>query len=157
MDTLRIRLARAEDARLLWEWANDALVLAMAFDPKPLPWEPYQEWLLERVADGRSWFAILETADAQPVGQVRLDVHAEGLELDYSIDARWRGHGYSARLLTYAFTLARTRYPAETRLIARLLTTNARSLTVCQRAGFAITACGNDADRAYVRLERRLA
>ena len=157
MDTLRIRPARAEDARLLWAWANDALVLAMAFDPKPLPWEPYQEWLLERVTDGRSWFAILETDDAQPVGQVRLDVHAEGLEVDYSIDARFRGHGYSARLLTDAFTLARTRWSADTMLIARVLTTNARSLAVCQRVGFAITACGSEADRAYVRLERRLA
>ncbi len=98
MSTLRVRLARAEDARVLWEWANDPLVLAMAFDPKPLPWDPYRRWFLERMADGRSWFAILETDAAQPLGQVRLDVHAEGLELDYSIDARYRGRGYGASL-----------------------------------------------------------
>ena len=129
----------------------------MAFDPKPLPWEPYQDWFLTRTADGRSWFAILETAEAQPIGQVRLDVHAEGLELDYSIAAPHRGQGYGATLLAEAMTLARTRWRADTLLIARVLTGNAASLAVCRRAGFAITACGSEAGRAYVRLECRLA
>ena len=154
---MRVRDARSEDARRLWEWANDPLVLAMAFDPKPLPWEPYREWFLARVADGRSWFAILETAEAQPIGQVRFDVHAEGLELDYSIAAPFRGQGHAVTLLTQALALARGRWSAETRVIARVLTVNAASLAVCRRVGFQTVECGTEEGRAYVRVERRLA
>lgn len=152
----RMRPARAEDARLLWEWANDPLVLAMAFDPKPLPWEPYQQWFLQRLADGQSWFAILETADAQPVGQVRFDAGPEGVEMDYAIAGPFRGQGYGAALLTQAMRLARTRWSADTRVIARVLTRNPRSLELCRRAGFALTECGSDERTPYVRLERHL-
>ena len=153
----RMRAACAEDARLLWAWANDPLVLAMAFDPQPLPWEPYQQWFLQRTAEGRSWFALLEIAGGPPIGQARFDVHAQGLEMDYSIAAPYRGQGYGAMLVAEALALARTRWDAGTLVIARVLTANPRSLAVCRRAGFQITACGNEADHPYVRLEHRLA
>ncbi len=156
IETVRLRAVRLEDARLLWEWSRDPEVLANAFDPIPPSWEAHQEWLAARWQDGRSWLTILESTDATPIGQCRFDVVPEGLEIDFSISAECRGRGYGVLLVTEAMSLASTRWPPETRVIARVLSANPRSIAVCQRAGFRITEYGNDHGRAYVRLDRRL-
>lgn len=155
-DATRLRLVRADDARLLWEWSRDPEVLANAFDPTPPSREAHQQWLLDRLQDGQSFLTILESPDGVPIGQCRFDVVPEGVEIDFSIRAAFRGQGYGVRLITEAMRLARTRWPDQTTVIARALSTNRRSLAVCQRAGFQLTEYGNDGGRVYGRLERCL-
>lgn len=99
---------------------------------------------------------ILETDDGTPLGQLRFDSVPDGVEADFSIAAAFRGQGYAAVLLREAMRRARERWPADVRVIARVLATNARSLAACQRAGFRIDEYGNEGGRPYVRLERVL-
>jgi len=112
--------------------------------------------MAQRLQDGRSLMANLETREGTPIGQLRFDVVPEGLEIDFSIAAPFRGQGYSTTLLQEAMRMARERWPEQTVVIARILAGNALSLAVCQRAGFRITEYGNEDGKSYVRLERRL-
>ena len=153
---LVIRPARLDDAKLLWDWSNDPQVRAMAFDAGRVPWDQHETWLRDRLADDRSLLMILETTEGAPVGQCRFDVVPEGQEVDFSITADCRGRGWGVRLLQEAMRLARRRLSPETRLIARVLALNERSLAVCRRAGFAPVEIGMDDGRRYVRMERRL-
>ena len=153
---LVIRLARLDDAKLLWDWSNDPQVRAMAFEPAPVPWDQHAAWVRDRLADERPLLLMLETAEGAPVGQCRFDVVPEGREMDFSIAAECRGRGWGVRLLQEAMCLARRRLPPDTRLIARVLAINERSLAICRRAGFAPVEIGVDDGRRYVRLERRL-
>ncbi len=151
-----LRDACDADARRLWEWSPDLLVLATAFDPKPVSWEDHLRWMTERLADGQSVMFVAETADCTPVGQVRFDRVADGWELDFSIGAAYRGRGYGRQLLHQAVVCARGRWLAQTRLSARVLAANLASRAVCQAAGFVPVEYGTDDERAYVRLERRV-
>ena len=151
-----MRQARAEDARLLWRWSNDPLVLEMAFDPAPLVWEDFQAWLSARLADPQWLVTVLETPKGVAIGQLRFEPRPEGWEIDFSIAFEFRGQGYGAFLICEGLALARRRFPAEARIAARVLTHNARSLAACTRAGFVSTESGVETGRTYVRLERAL-
>ena len=153
---MRLRPAVLEDAARLWDWANDAAVRAAAFDQTPVAWERHLAWLTARLAAGCDPLLILETAEHQPIGQLRFDPVAEGWEVDFSVAAGARGRGYGTRLLAAGVAEARRYWPEGTRLIARVLAANTPSLRICQRAGFVITEYGNDTGRPYARLEQQV-
>lgn len=151
--TCRLRAAAPQDARLLWAWSQDPLVLAMAFDPVPVTWEAHARWFEERLLDGRSVMTVLERRDGTPVGQVRFDQVPAGWELDFSIAAPFRGQGYGHVLLRDALALARARWPEGTTLRARVLARNAASLALCRQVGFVPVEYGLEAGREYVAFQ----
>ena len=156
LSEIRLRSATLEDARLLWEWSCDPHVRAMAFDPSPVTWEAHLRWMQQRLVDRQSFLTILEHRDGTPVGQLRFDRVPEGYEIDFSIAAPFRGHGYGTQLLRQAIALALREWPAGTTIIARVLAGNPASLRACAHAGLAPAEYGTEARGPYVRLERRL-
>ncbi len=57
---LHLRRARADDIRILWEWANDSEVRAASFSSAPIPWETHVAWFTEKMAPARSLIFIAE-------------------------------------------------------------------------------------------------
>src|SRR5581483_8142161 len=74
---LTIREARPEDARLLWEWANDPSVRSNSFNQEPIPWESHLRWYEKRLASPGTRFWLLEV-NSVPAGQIRYDRDDEG-------------------------------------------------------------------------------
>lgn len=141
---------------MLWEWSNDDAVRSMAFDSSIVSWEDHQAWIAGRLQDHQSLMMILEKPDGVPVGQVRFDVVERGLEIDFSVSGSFRGQGYGIVLLEGGFSLAQGYWPASTRVLARVLAANVRSLAVCRRIGFSATEYGNWDGKPYVQMERLL-
>ena len=56
---LSIRAANADDAELLWHWANDASVRERSFNQEPIVWEAHLEWLSRRLASPDTKFYLL--------------------------------------------------------------------------------------------------
>jgi spore coat polysaccharide biosynthesis predicted glycosyltransferase SpsG len=50
-DTLSLRPANADDARLIWEWASDPTVRAVSFTSVPIPWETHVRWFDSKLSD----------------------------------------------------------------------------------------------------------
>lgn len=103
---LRLRPARAEDSRLLWEWANDAEVRAASFSPAAIPWEAHVAWFAEKLRTSEtpgekgSLILIAEDELATPVGQIRFDATTDGgWEVDVSVAAAARGRGLGSALI----------------------------------------------------------
>ena len=133
--TLRLRPATPDDCRRLWEWANDPLVRAAAFNSALIPWEDHVAWFRRKLSDAGCAIYLVEDESGRPVGQVRFDRGAGGMEADLSIAPSHRGQGYGAQALRAACErLASADDAAE--VIAYIKPDNQASLRTFTRAGF---------------------
>ncbi len=97
-----LRPARPGDARLLWEWANDADVRQWSFDRRPIAWEDHQRWFAERLTDTST--RIYVAADAAGAwGLVRFACRGTSAEIGLSVAAEARGYGLAAPLIPRAY------------------------------------------------------
>lgn len=90
------------DARLMWEWANDAEVRSESFFSKPIPWEVHRDWVREKLADPQAqmWIAREEGV---AVGVVRLQVKSESfVEIAITVAPQSRGNGLAPHLIQHA-------------------------------------------------------
>lgn len=154
---LTLRRAEEADAKLLFRWANDPAVRAMARTIAPILWEGHRRWFAGKLADEncRIWIAeaapgiMPESGGMSPAGQIRLDREGPSAEVDISVDPAARGRGVGLFML-------RAMLPEPWRgleaLHAEVRVENAGSLALFRRGGF------HEVRRteAYVRFEKRL-
>jgi RimJ/RimL family protein N-acetyltransferase len=67
---ITLRRAVMDDARLLWEWANDPVVRAAGAHPEPISWDEHVTWLTARLEAPREALFVASDDDGV-VGQVR--------------------------------------------------------------------------------------
>ncbi|HEY7702377.1 MAG TPA: GNAT family N-acetyltransferase [Candidatus Limnocylindrales bacterium] len=132
-----LRAATAADEQILLAWANDPVTRAAGFQPEPIPAADHRRWLADRLRS-RSGRLLIGIAGDTPVGQVRLDRHADGrVEVGIAVAPEARGRGIGATLLALALDEARrdaTLGPAA--FIARIRPDNAASIALFAGAGF---------------------
>lgn len=145
---MRLRRARADDARLLWEWANDPDVRAESFSSDPIPWETHIAWfsgklgldvepgLEERPGRNRTLILIAEDEDAVPLGQIRFDARKDGeWEVDLSVARSMRRRGMASQILRLGVqTLAKE--GGNVPVHAFVKSGNVASIKALQRADF---------------------
>jgi len=129
------RRAAADDAELLWRWANDPETRGNAFDPSPIPYESHLNWLQARLASAATlWWIFSDIAG--PVGQVRFDVTDTVADIDISVARERRGQGHGRTMLVQAIRHLREERSDEVRPRAAVLTHNTRSLAMFRACGF---------------------
>jgi RimJ/RimL family protein N-acetyltransferase len=131
---LALREATAEDAAVLFEWANDPVTRAASFEPAPIAWETHVAWLERSLASGDRLLFLAE--DAGPVGQVRFDRESEDVAvISVSIAPAARGHGYAPAAIDAGVRTVAGRWPVR-RVRAEIRADNAASLAAFADAGF---------------------
>lgn len=99
----RLRRVTMDDARLLWEWANDREVREQSFHPEPIPWETHLRWLEARLAEPASCFFIAYSPEGEAIGQIRLQASGrEEAVIHLNVAPAWRGQGVGARMIHLA-------------------------------------------------------
>lgn len=156
MRACRLRPATAQDAALLWEWANDPEVRRRSFSPEPIAWESHQRWYAAKLTDAHTLIAILEAGDGYPLGQIRFEREPEHIEIDVTVAPGWRGQGIGRELLKRGLEAAARRWRAGTRLIAKVLPSNTASLRLFEDAGFVARGLRMAHDVSYYYFERAL-
>jgi RimJ/RimL family protein N-acetyltransferase len=134
---IAVRPARAEDAELLLDWANEPLTRAMSFYPEPIDRATHEAWLAERLADPAT--RLLIGLEGQvPVGQVRLTRDPDGtVEVGIGVAADVRGRGVGRELLDAALDAGRRDTSlAARRFVARIRPDNTASIALFTGAGF---------------------
>jgi UDP-2,4-diacetamido-2,4,6-trideoxy-beta-L-altropyranose hydrolase len=133
---LRLHLAREDDCRLLWEWANDPQVRANAFSSEPIPWEQHKVWFAGKMKDPNCQILIAEDCEDRPVGQFRVDWRSdqEG-DISVSVASEFRGTGNGSVLIDSGSNRAFVEKGA--RLHAYVKVENQASKRAFERAGFA--------------------
>jgi UDP-2,4-diacetamido-2,4,6-trideoxy-beta-L-altropyranose hydrolase len=94
-----LRPVRLEDARTLFDWANDREVRSVSFRPDTIPWEEHLSWLAAKRNDPTCRFYLGSDHGGVPLGQIRFDASGEEAEVSVSLDARFRGLGYGSALI----------------------------------------------------------
>jgi len=133
--TLRLRDARAEDARLLFEWTNEPSVRAASFSIAPVPWESHLSWFEARLASAECSIYIFEDADGIPLGQIRYDAEGDLAIVNISVARAARGRGVA----TKAFRLSARRHlwrSAASYIRAWVKPENQASLVALAHAGY---------------------
>ena len=132
---MRLRRARADDIRLLWEWANDPEVRAASFSSAPIPWETHVVWFAEKVGQNRSLLFIAEDEEGIAFGQIRFDLKGGEAELNLSLAKEKRGIGLAVPLIEAGVREVLAGTECE-RVHAFVKPQNAASARAFEKAGF---------------------
>jgi len=139
---------------LLFVWANDQATRAASFHPGRIERDTHKAWFARRLAstEGRIWIGEI---DGGPIGQVRVDLIAEGRgEVGISVASEARGRGLARGLLLAALAAAERELRVTT-FVAAVRPENARSLALFRGAGFAEESDGQREGIACRILVRR--
>ena len=133
-DTLTIRAARPDDARLLWEWRNAPDVRAVSLDSDPIPFEQHREWYERSLANPDRDILIAEF-ESTPVAMVRFDYDNDVATVSIILASKIRGKGMAKRILAGAIEDV---HPRPQTLCALIKPENAPSLALFRSAGFEV-------------------
>lgn len=95
-----IRHVTINDAKLLFDWANDANTRQNSFNSEPIHWDDHVNWLQNRLArtDNLMYLFVL---DSNPIGIVRFDI-AKDTVVGITISPAHRGKGLGSEILKLA-------------------------------------------------------
>lgn len=134
-DQLTYRLAKPEDSRLYFYWANDDAVRANSFSPGKIEWEIHEDWFRKKLAADDSYLLVF-FAGADAVGQVRMDRGADNvLEIDVSVDKAWRGKKIGHAIMMAMRGIADKYFPSM-RIKGIIQKQNIASVRAFESAGF---------------------
>jgi len=133
---VKLRPAELSDGARLLEWRNEPTTRAVSLTSEQVSAEDHRTWLASKLADSRcALFIIL--ADADPIGQVRLDRReGELAEVSIGLAPEARGRGVGREALRLAAAEAGDRLGVKV-LTARIRVENEPSLRSFAAAGFA--------------------
>ncbi len=135
-ETLRLRSATAEDAKLIFDWANDPGVRAVSFSSEPIAWENHLTWFTAKLSDANYRIWVAEDAAGTPVGQVRFQIDGEAATISISLDAGQRGKNRGS-LLIWAACRKIFAESALKEVLAYIKPDNQASIRAFEKAGFA--------------------
>ncbi len=133
--TLNLRLAEKQDAQMLFDWANDPYVRAMAFSKAPILWATHLAWFEQKRQDASTDIWICEQF-GNAVGQCRLNAVTPQIgEIHLNLNPTCRGLGLAAAMIAKACQASIARHQwQEIHAVVKL--TNQASLRAFLRAGF---------------------
>lgn len=151
-----LRAARAEDAAILLEWANDPAARAASFAREPITWSTHVAWLASVLGDENRRLWIAEEAGV-PVGQVRVDRTPDGVGVvSIGLAPQARGRGVGTEVLRLGLAAA-ARELTVRRARAVVLTANLPSRRLFEGAGFvAVPGAGGPGGASAMVMEAQL-
>ncbi len=151
--SVALRPVAAEDADLLFAWANDPATRAASLSPEPIPWHDHLAWLERRLA-GPAVCTQIAVVGGEAVGVVRFDPLDElSAEISITLDPAHRGRRLAAPVIVAGCLAAFAADAGLARIDARVRTENHRSARAFLAADF--DRAGDAVDGVHrFRLER---
>lgn len=134
-----VRVAVPADASVLLEWRNDELTRHWSRQGHLVGRPEHQAWLAATLSRPDRHLLVAEDAAAAPVGTVRWDAVPEepgAWEVSITMSPDQRGRGLAGSVLAAAERWLAAHEPDASRLLAGILTGNAASERLFERAGY---------------------
>lgn len=133
--SLKLRPATEKDAKLIFDWANDAGVRAVSFSSEPIIWENHLTWFNAKLSDANYRIWVAEDVEGTPIGQVRFQIEGETAAISISLDAGQRGKNRGS-LLIWAACRKLFAETAVKQVRAYIKPDNQASVRAFEKAGF---------------------
>jgi RimJ/RimL family protein N-acetyltransferase len=134
-----LRVAGLADGAQVWRWRNAPAARAASRVTDEIPLDAHLAWYDRAIADPRRVILVGRAAGVD-VGMVRFDETAAGTwEVSIALDPACAGRGLGGRVLQRACAWMRAEHAVH-RFSAMARETNAASLRIFERNGFAIGA-----------------
>lgn len=128
------RRADNDDAKLLFDWANDPVVRESSFHTGAISWDNHVNWYNNRLQDKNTKILIFQL-DNRDIGVVRIEIKDKVI-IGISIDADFRGKKLAPKMLIIACELFWKE--SELPIYAYIKKENAASIKSFEKAGFAL-------------------
>lgn len=132
---LRLRPARSEDGRLVFEWRNHPDIRKYSFDPSSISRENHERWFAETISSQDTALLIAEQGDA-PVGVLRYDFKGDDAFISVYAAPHSLGKGLGQYLITAGNAWVRANRPEIRRVVAEIKPENRSSVHAFRNAGF---------------------
>lgn len=98
---LTIRDLKEEDAKIIFDWANDTSTRANSLNSEPIKWEDHLRWLRIKLASDNAWFYILEDNGA-PCSFVRFETKSDNnIYIGVVVSQEHRGKGIGKKAIEF--------------------------------------------------------
>jgi RimJ/RimL family protein N-acetyltransferase len=136
IDTLTMRPADPNDAMLYFTWANEEQVRKNSFNQAPIEWTNHKKWFEEKVKASGSLLLVAQL-QGKPIGQIRFDERETAVfEIDFSIDASFRGKGYGSDILKAGVAQLLQKRSGVKGVVGKVKKENVASGKAFEQAGF---------------------
>jgi RimJ/RimL family protein N-acetyltransferase len=136
--TLKARNANERDIFLYFRWTNDKLTRQNSFQTEAIEFDIHEKWFLNKIKDSNALLLVFENSAGLPVGQVRIEHTPTENIIGVSIDAAFRGKGFSTEMLKVACTTFFGKFKDETKILAYIKSENKASIKTFENAGFTL-------------------
>lgn len=100
VEGFKIKLAKIEDMKEVFELSNDNLVRSNSFNQKKIDWEDHKIWFKNKIKDKNCIFYLVKNTDNNLISQIRIDkINPNEGDISISIAPLFRGKGYGANIL----------------------------------------------------------
>jgi len=131
-----LRRVTINDAKLLFDWANDDKVRATAIVKKEIGWDEHINWLINKLQSDQSYIYILTDDKNENIGVVRFDEDGEFFVISYSIDKSHRKKGMGQLILQLGCKKMKSIAPQCKKYKASVQTNNVASIKIFEKLGF---------------------
>lgn len=100
-DSIFFRNANAEDAKLLFEWANDPKLRDVSLNSEKIEWESHLKWLRERLNDSHYSIKIALNKKNENLGYIRFQKDKNEWFIHFYVATEHRGKGLGQKILDY--------------------------------------------------------
>jgi spore coat polysaccharide biosynthesis predicted glycosyltransferase SpsG/RimJ/RimL family protein N-acetyltransferase len=147
---VELRSADMDDARSLFEWANDPATRSASFTTGAIEWNDHLHWLRGRL-NSSSAYELIGSFRGSDLGVVRFDVEASQAVIGVTIAPEHRGRAWAAPLIDAASRWIGRNRDVES-ITARVKVDNLRSQRAFLAADFdADPSGGGPAELRYAR------
>lgn len=133
--TIGLRPATSEDARLIFNWRNDPVIVRLGSSQREVTWAEHEKWFSQSISSRERRIFIVEK-DGLAIGQVRFD-RASVTECVISVylGREFTGHGWGVEAMRIGCEMIFTLWPVE-RVSAWVREENRASQSAVRKVGF---------------------
>lgn len=97
-DKLHLREADLNDAKILFNWANEITVRNNSINQEPIIWQNHIRWFNLKLDNPETIILILES-ETKALGQIRIDLNNKFWVIGFSIANQFRGNGLGKEIV----------------------------------------------------------
>lgn len=102
VSAISLRAATAGDAKMIFEWRNDPVIVGLGSSQREVTWAEHQEWFSQSITSGKRRIFIVEK-DGLGIGQVRFDLVASSeCVISAYLLAQFTGRGWGVEAMRSA-------------------------------------------------------